>query len=104
MDQFDSAKKLASFCGVAPREFQSGTSVKGRGGMSKVGSSRVRKALFMPAMTALRFNLLIMSINERLTSQGKPKMVIIGTAMRKLIHIIYGVLKNNTPFNKDACI
>jgi transposase len=104
VEQFDNAKKLASFCGVAPREFQSGSSVKGRGGMSKVGSAHVRKALFMPAMTALRFNPLIISMKERLSSQGKPKMVIIGAAMRKLIHIIYGVLKNNTPFNENIAV
>lgn len=102
--RFDNAKKLASFCGVAPREFQSGTSVKGRGGMSKIGSAQLRKALFMPAMVALRYNPVLIALKKRLTEKGKPKMVIIGAAMRKLIHMIYGVLKNNTPFDEKMAI
>lgn len=99
--RFDSGKKLASFCGVAPREFQSGTSVKGRGKISKIGSAHLRKALFFPAMVALKYNPYLLKLNQRLTEKGKPKMVIICAAMRKLIHIIYGVLKNNTPFNAN---
>jgi len=104
INRFESAKKLASFCGVAPREFQSGSSVKGRGGMSKIGSAQIRKALFFPSMVALRYNPTIIKLKERLTSQGKPKMVIIGAAMRKLIHVIFGVLKNNTPFNENFVV
>lgn len=104
INKFDNAKKLASFCGVAPREFQSGSSVKGRGGMSKIGSAQLRKALFLPAMVAIRYNPTIIKLKERLTRQGKAKMVIIGAAMRKLIHVIFGVLKNNTPFNENLLV
>lgn len=99
IERFSSAKKLASFCGVAPRECQSGTSINKYGRMSKVGSAQLRKALFLPAMVALRHNPLMVQLKERLTKAGKPKMVIIGAAMRKLIHIIYGVLKNRAPFD-----
>lgn len=104
INRFDNAKKLASFCGVAPREFQSGSSVKGRGGMSKIGSAQLRRALFLPAMVAIRYNPIIIKLKERLTLQGKAKMVIIGAAMRKLIHVIFGVLKNNTPFNENLLV
>lgn len=104
INKFDSAKKLAAFCGVAPREFQSGSSVKGRGGMSKIGSAQLRKALFLPAMVAIRYNPTIVKMKERLSLQGKAKMVIIGAAMRKLIHVIFGVLKNNTPFNENFAV
>lgn len=104
INRFEDAKKLASFCGVAPREFQSGSSVKGRGGMSKIGSAQIRKALFLPAMVAIRYNPTIIQMKERLTTQGKSKMVIIGAAMRKLIHVIFGVLKNNTPFTENLAV
>ena len=53
----------------------------------------------MPALTAMRFNPIIKNFSERLSNTGKSKMVI--AAMRKLLHIIYGVLKNKTPFNRD---
>lgn len=98
IQRFSSAKKLASYCGVAPREYQSGTSVNRRSGISKIGSAKLRKALFFPAMVALQHNPSLVILKKRMTSLGKPKMVIIGAAMKKLIHIIYGVLKNNQPF------
>ncbi|MCG8415482.1 MAG: IS110 family transposase [Pseudomonadales bacterium] len=104
ISRFDNAKKLASFCGVAPRVRESGTSVKGRGAMSKIGSSHLRKSLFFPAMVALRHNPALKQLRDRLVEKGKPKMVIIGAAMRKLIHIIYGVLKNRTPFDEKLAI
>ena len=96
---FGSAKQMASFCGVAPAQRQSGSSLKGQAHLSKVGPPGLRKALFFPAMVALRYNPVLIALNERLTERGKPKMVIIGAAMRKLVHIIYGVLKNNTLFD-----
>lgn len=99
--RFKSAKHLASYCGVAPTEYSSGTSVRRRGKMSKMGQAQLRKALFMPAMVALKYNPVLMELNRRLTAAGKPKMLIIGAAMRKLTHIIYGVLKNKTPFSAE---
>jgi len=101
INQFKNAKALAAFIGVAPRIRQSGSSLRGRGMMSKTGRSKLRKAFFMPAMVALRYNPVIKELNARLTETGKSKMAIIGAAMRKLVHIIYGVLKNNTPFNAN---
>ena len=49
----------------------------------------------------MRFNPIIKNFSERLSNTGKSKMVIVIAAMRKLLHIIYGVLKNKTPFNRD---
>jgi len=54
---------------------------------------------FGPALVALRYNPIIMELKERLTLVGKSKMAIVGAAMRKLVHLIYGVLKNGVPFN-----
>ena len=75
--------------------------VRGRTRMSKVGRSQVRKAFFMPALVALRYNPAIKAMKERLLNSGKSKMSIVGAAMRKLVHIIFGVLKNDRPFNHD---
>jgi len=101
--RFSHAKKLAAFCGVTPRAFDSGSSVSKYRRLSKIGSSDLRKALFYPAMVALRFNPALQLLQQRLLASGKPKMVIIGAAMRKLVHIIYGVLKNKTPFEANNC-
>lgn len=99
--QFRNAKALAAFMGVAPKVRQSGTSLRERGMMSKMGRKALRKAFFMPALVALRYNPVIIELKERLSAAGKPKMAIVGAAMRKLIHIIYGVLKHGVPFNPN---
>lgn len=99
--KFKSAKKLTSYLGIAPREHQSGSSINKRSKMSKVGNSFLRKSLFMPALVGLKYNPVLIEMKERLTKAGKAKMLIVGAAMRKLVHIIYGVLKNNIPFDPN---
>jgi len=99
ISRFDSAKQLASFIGLAPKHRLSGTSVRGRTSMSKIGNAKVRKSFFMPALVAMRYNPILIEMRKRLLKAGKPKMLIVGAVMRKLIHIIYGVLKNNQPFD-----
>lgn len=101
--QFSSARQVAAFAGLVPRIRESGTSVRSRARLSKVGSSRLRKSLYFPAITALRFNPLIKSFGLRLLAQGKSKMLIIGAAMRKLLHLAYGVLKSKRPFDANFC-
>jgi len=68
------------------------------GRMSKVGPAALRKALRFPAMVAVRYNPAIRAFSEKLSTKGKCKMEIIEAAIRKLAHIIYGVLKNNIHF------
>ena len=101
IERFINAKSMASFIGVAPRIFRSGKSVKGRSSMSKMGRSQLRKALFLPAMVCLRYNPIIKVFGEQLRANGKTKMQVIGAAMRKLVHIIYGVLKHQQPFDEN---
>jgi transposase len=103
MTQFSNARQVAAFAGLVPRIRESGTSVRGRARLSKVGSSRLRKSLYYPAITALRFNPLIKSFGLNLSAKGKSKMLVIGAAMRKLLHIAYGVLKSRRPFDAKFC-
>lgn len=69
--------------------------------MSKAGNRHIRKLLFFPAMSAIRFNPVCKAFAARLAAQGKPPIVIIGAVMTKLLHIIYGVLKHGQPFNPN---
>jgi transposase len=101
VDRLPSAQSAAAYCGLAPREFKSGTSVRRRTRLSKAGNARLRKALFLPTQTAVRFNPLLQGFLERLVDAGKPKMQAIGACMRKLVMICYGVLKNRTPFDPN---
>jgi len=99
VERLPSAESAAAYCGLAPREFTSGTSVKRRTRLSKAGNTRLRKALFMPTQTAVRFNPVLGAFFERLVKAGKPPMQAIGACMRKLVMICYGVLKNRKPFD-----
>jgi len=99
ISDFRNAKALAAFIGVSPRIRQSGSSLNARGMMSKTGRSKLRKAFFMPALVALKHNPILVEMKQRLTEAGKSKLAIVGAAMRKLVHLIYGVLKNGVPFD-----
>jgi transposase len=101
---FDSPRQLAAYAGVTPRERSSGSSVRGKPCLSRVGNARLRKALYLPAMAARRWNPLIAAFCERLLAKGKAKKQVIGAAMRKLLHLAYGVLKSGCPFDPNFAI
>jgi len=100
ISQYKSARQVAAYAGVTPRNYRSGTK-RGQTRLSKTGNARVRKALFLPAMVAKRHNPLVRSFCQRLARHGKNKMQLVGAAMRKLIHIAFGVLKSGKVFDPD---
>jgi transposase len=97
--QYKSARQVAAYAGLVPRERQSGSSLRGRARLSKIGNARLRHALYFPAITALRCSPFFKAWAEGLRARGKCKMTIICAVMRKLIHLAYGVLKNGKPFD-----
>ena len=99
IEQYESAKAAAADVGVTPSPFESGTSVRRRPRMSKMGKAGLRAALSWPAITAMRRCPGCKAYAERLAARGKAKKVVIGAVMRKLVHIIYGVLKHRTPYD-----
>ncbi len=99
--QYKSARQVAAYAGLVPRERTSGSSVRGRTRLSKIGNARLRKALYFPAITALRCSAFFQAWAKGLQERGKCKMSIIGAVMRKLIHLAYGVLKTGKPFDPE---
>jgi transposase len=95
---FASARQAAAFAGVVPRPNDSG-SHQGRRVMCKTGSGRIRKGLYFPAIAALRFNPSFREMAHRLRAAGKPPLLIIGAAMRKLIHVSFAVLKSQQAYD-----
>lgn len=96
--RYASARHAAAYAGATPRIRESGQ-WRGRASLSRGGPSRVRKALYFPALTALRHNPAITALRARLADRGKPKMVVVGAAMRKLIHLAFGVLKSGRAYD-----
>jgi transposase len=94
-------QKTVAFIGLAPREIVSGSSVKGKARICKMGHSRLRKALFMPALVSMRYNPVMVDFCNRLRRKGKNGKVIICAVMRKLVHVIYGILKSGKPFDPN---
>jgi len=99
--QYKSARQVAAYAGLVPRERQSGTSLRGRARLSKVGNARLRHALYFPAITALRSSPFFKAWAKGLQERGKCKMTVICAVMRKLIHLAYGVLKTGKPFDPE---
>ncbi len=99
---FGSASEVASFLGLNPIEKRSGHSEYRRPRLSKSGSGHYRQALYFPALVATRNNPDIKALYERLLAADKTKMCAIGAAMRKLVHICYGVVKNQAPYQAQT--
>ena len=97
--RFKTSKQAVAFAGLDPRRHESGTSVRGKPRLSKVGHGALRKALYMPAMVATTRTDWGKRFKERLAAAGKPPMLILGAMMRKLLHVSFGVLKSAQPFN-----
>ncbi len=97
--RFGHARQAVAFAGLDPRQQESGTSVKGKPRMSKVGHALLRKALYRPARVTLYRTDWGKPFRSRLAIAGKPPMLIIGAMMRKLVHVAFGVLKSGKPFD-----
>ena len=101
MRAFDNVRQVVAFAGLNPRHRQSGSSVRGKTAISKIGHASIRAALYMPAISAKRFNPLLRPFVERLQQRGVAEMEIVVAVMRKLLHLAFGVLKSGQPFDPD---
>jgi transposase len=98
---FEDAPQLAAYAGLNPKSNRSGSSVYKKSRISKEGRAFLRQILYMPAVVAKRFNPIIKEFCKRLSERKLPQMAIVVAAMRKLLHIVFGVLKNQNPFEPE---
>ena len=96
---FDDPKKFLSYIGMSPRTYESGTSVKGKGHITKVGNGRLRSLLYMCSWTAKRTNPQCVAVYEKMHSKGKPEKVIKVAIAHKLLRQVFGVIKHQQPFS-----
>ena len=97
--RFQKTRQAVAFAGLDTRQHQSGSSVHGKARLSKTGHGSIRRALYMPAVTAMTRTDWGRRFAERLLAAGKPKKLILGALMRKILAIAYGVLKSGKPFD-----
>jgi transposase len=96
---FSDAPQLAAYAGLNPKGFRSGKSVFKKTRISKEGRAFLRYILYMPALVSMRFNPIIRAFCDRLSKRNLPKMAIVAAAMRKLLHLVFGILKSQRPFD-----
>lgn len=100
--EFESASQCAAYLGLNPVQHESGSSIKGRSHLSKAGNPLIRAKLYMGAIVAIQHNPDIKAQYQRLLKKGKSKMSALGAAMRKLVHICFGVLKHQKPYQPQV--
>lgn len=96
-----SVRQWVAHAGLDPRKYSSGDSVEKRERISKMGNVKLRRALYMPALVAIKWEPNITAFYEHLIAQGKKPLVAIVAVMRKLLHAIYGMLKHDTYFDGE---
>jgi transposase len=92
--------EMVAYAGLNLSHHRSGTSIDRPTRISKIGNATLRSSLYMPALSAMRYNPAIIALVARLKQAGrlKPKQIIVA-AMRKLLVICFGVLKTGKPFD-----
>jgi len=101
LEKFNHVREMVAFIGLAPKETLSGSSIKGKPRLCKIGHARLRKALYMPALVSIQCNPAMIDFYNRLKDKGKNGKVIVCAIMRKLVHVIFGVLKSGKKYDPN---
>ena len=101
LEKFNHVREVVAFIGLAPKETISGSSIKGKPRLCKIGHARLRKALYMPALVSIQCNPVMIAFYNRLKEKGKNGKVIVCAIMRKLVHVIFGVLKSGKKYDPN---
>lgn len=97
-EDFETAKQLCSYFGLAPRVYQSGSSVKGKVNICKMGMSHIRMLLYMCARSASKHNTACKNLYLRLLAQGKAKKLALIAVANKLIKQLFAIVKNKQKY------
>jgi len=99
--RFESSGQLCSFCGLTPSIRQSGTSVKGRSRITKIGNAKLRNLLFMCSFTAYKHNKACKAIYDRIVNQGKSKKLALIAVCNKLLKQAFAIAKSGVEYNPN---
>jgi transposase len=96
--RFDNWRKFACYCGIAPFDYQSGTSVRGRTQVSSVANKQMKKMLHLAAVCAIRTDAELKEYYHRRLAEGKARMAVVNIVRNKVISRVFAVVKRGTPF------
>ena len=100
-DKFSDYRKLSSYIGICPRIFESGTSVKGKARICKMGMSRIRAMLYICSWSAKRCNKACKDLYERLVAKGKAKKQALIAVANKLLKQAFAIATQKTKYNEN---
>ena len=96
--RFESVRQLACYCGVAPFEHRSGTSINGKTGVSKFANMDLKSTLHLASLSAIQHNPDLKAYYHRKVNEGKSKMSVINAVRNKLLSRIIAVINRQTPY------
>lgn len=99
--RFDDYRKLSSYIGLSPRIFESGTSVKGKARICKMGMSRIRAMLYICSWSAKRYNKACKELYERLLAKGKAKKLALIAVANKLLKQAFAIATKQTNYKEN---
>jgi transposase len=102
--RFESDKQLAAYVGIAPRIFESGTSVKGKSHICKLGMGQIRRLLYLCAWQASTRNKACQALYQRLVAKGKAKMVALIAVARKLLKQAFAIASKQIPYDENFAL
>ncbi|MFC6268076.1 IS110 family RNA-guided transposase [Frigoriflavimonas asaccharolytica] len=102
-EKFENYKQLIAFVGFSPRIYQSGSSVRGKGSICKMGKSQIRKLLYMCSWSAKRWNKSCKDMYERLIAKGKPERVVKIAIANKLLKLAFAIGKKQEKYEVNYC-
>ncbi len=100
-ERFDNYRKLSSYIGLCPRIFESGTSIKGKARICKMGMSRIRAMLYICSWSAKRCNKSCKELYDRLVAKGKAKKLALIAVANKLLKQAFAIATQNCYYNEN---
>ncbi len=101
MKRFDSASQLCSYTGTIPVIRQSGTSIKGKARIRKMGSRKLRNLLFMCSFNAMKYNKACQALFDRIVAKGKSKKLALIAVCNKLSKQAFAIIKNGLRYDEN---
>lgn len=99
--KFESASQLCSYVGITPTIRESGSSVRGRSRISKVGNKKLRNLVFLAALSAYKYNKACKALFDRIVAKGKSKKLAIIAVANKLLKQAFAIAKSGLPFDAN---
>ena len=100
-ERFDNYKQLCSYAGITPLIRESGSSVKGRARISKIGNVKLRNLLFLCSFNACKYNKACKALYDRIVAKGKSKKLALIAVCNKLLKQAFAVVKNGIPYDEN---